>query len=465
MKRRLTFWMILLFAPMLILLSVWMSEYSFETAMRREQERVQMTEAFIAPQVQEAVSRLNYEGVVQAARQYRRVYAAQGIELIFCYNRIPLGEATLPNRNYETLLTGTRTAMLDTLSDPERYVITEPLTSEVIMLLLSDVSALYDMRTELRQTFLLVSAVGAVLLALMSWLIASRFTRPIAKLTNAAEALSEGNESAALPVQRKDELGTLARSFEKMQKAVKTREDDLRQEAAKRQSMLDALAHEMRTPLCSLLGNARYLQMPITDEERREVVDDMAKEIKRLSDMDAQLMKLTQLRDEALEWEDVALLPLLNETAQRVQAQTDGIRIIVEGRNSIIAGDRELLSMLADNLTVNAVRASKEGQTVVLTAQHNGFSVKDQGCGMTQEQLEHAFEPFYKADKARTRAHGGAGLGLTVCKQIADLHDGQLSFRSEFGKGTQVDFTTSLHDVADFVTHLDVPCDQEVSHP
>lgn len=465
MKRRLTFWMILLFAPMLILLSVWMSEYSFETAMRREQEKVQMTEAFIAPQVQEAVSRLNYEGVVQAARQYRRVYTAQGIELIFCYNRIPLGEATLPNRNYETLLTGTRTAMLDTLSDPERYVIAEPLTSEVIMLLLSDVSALYDMRTELRQTFLLVSAVGAVLLALMSWLIASRFTRPIAKLTNATEVLSEGNESAALPVQRKDELGTLARSFGKMQKAVKTREDDLRQEAAKRQSMLDALAHEMRTPLCSLLGNARYLQMPITDEERREVVDDMAKEIKRLSDMDAQLMKLTQLRDEALEWEDVALLPLLNETAQRVQAQIDGIRIIVEGRNSIIAGDRELLSMLADNLTVNAVRASKEGQTVVLTAQHNGFSVKDQGCGMTQEQLEHAFEPFYKADKARTRAHGGAGLGLTVCKQIADLHNGQLSFSSESGKGTRVDFTTSLHDVADFVTHLDVPCDQEVSHP
>lgn len=88
MKRRLTFWMILLFAPTLILLSVWMSEYSFETAMRREQERVQMTEAFIAPQVQETVSRLKYEGVVQAARQYRRVYAAQGIELIFCYNRM-----------------------------------------------------------------------------------------------------------------------------------------------------------------------------------------------------------------------------------------------------------------------------------------------------------------------------------------------------------------------------------------
>lgn len=465
MKRRLTLWMILLFAPALVLLSVWMSEYSFSTAMRREQERVQMTEAFIAPQVKEAIGKLKYEGVVQAARQYRRVYAAQGIELIFCYNRIPLGEATLPNRNYDALLTGARAAMLDTLSSPERYVIAEPLTNEVTLLLLSDVSALYGMRAELRRKFILASLLGSALMALLCWLTASRFTRPIEKLTLAARALAEGSESKALPIQRKDELGALARSFEAMQTAVRSREEALRQEAVNRQNMLDALAHEMRTPLCSLLGNARYLQMPISDEERREVADEMAREIKRLSDMDLQLMKLTQLRTEEPECSDVALLPLLQETAQRVQMQAEEISIIVEGRNSVIAGDRELLSMLADNLTVNAVRASKAGQSVVLTARHNGFSVTDHGCGMTQEQMDHICEPFYKADKARTRAHGGAGLGLTVCRQIAQLHNGQLSFHSEPGKGTQVNFTTSLQPVADFVTPWDVPCHQEVSHP
>lgn len=465
MKRRLTLWMILLFAPALVLLSVWMSEYSFQTAMRREQERVQMTETFIAPQVKENVAKLRYEGVVQAARQYRRVYAAQGIELIFCYNRIPLGDATLPNRNYDALLTGVRAAMLDTLSSPERYVIAEPLTNEVTMLLLSDVSALYGMRAELRRKFILASLLGSALMALLCWLTASRFTRPIEKLTQAARALAEGNESRALPIQRKDELGALARSFEAMQTAVRSREEALRKETVNRQNMLDALAHEMRTPLCSLLGNARYLQMPISEEERREVADEMAREIKRLSDMDAQLMKLTQLRTEELERSDVALLPLLQETTQRVQMQAEDIDITVEGCNSIIAGDRELLSMLADNLTVNAIRASKPGQRIVLTAHPNGFSVTDHGCGMTQEQLDHIFEPFYKADKARTRAHGGAGLGLTVCRQIAQLHGGQLSFHSKPGKGTRVDFTTSLQPVADLVTQADVSCHQEVSHP
>ena len=465
MKRRLTFWMILLFTPALILLSVWMSEYSFETAMRREQERVQITEAFIARQVQSAVSGLKYDGVMQAARQYRRVYAAQGIELIFCYNRIPLGDATLPNRSYDSLLTGVRSAMLDTQSDPERYVIAEPLTNEVIMLLLSDVSILYDMRTELQRKFILTSLFASSLMALLSWFAASRFTHPVARLTRAAEALCAGNESVSLPTQRKDELGTLARSFENMQIAVQKREKALRDESANRQAMLDALAHEMRTPLCSLLGNVRFLQMPVSDEEHREITEDMAKEIKRLSEMDAQLMKLMQLRCDPPEWEDVALLPLLNATARRVRTQADGITIQVEGRNSVILGDTDLLSMLADNLAVNAVRASKIGQTVVLTAHHNGFSVTDSGCGMTPDQLDHIFEPFYKADKARTRAHGGTGLGLTVCKRIAELHNGQLVFRSEPGRGTEASFTTSLHTVADFVTSPSVPCDQEVSHP
>lgn len=465
MKRRLTFWMILLFTPALILLSVWMSEYSFDTAMRREQERVQMTEAFIAPQLQSTMAKLNYDGAVQAARQYRRVYAAQGIELIFCYNRVPLGDATLPNRNYSSLLTGVRSAMLDTLSDPERYVIAEPLTNEVTMLLVSDVSALYDMRSELQRKFILTSVLGSALMALLSWLVASRFTHPMEKLTLAAKALAQGEETKGLPVQRRDELGMLARSFEEMRQAVCLREDALRQEATNRQAMLDALAHEMRTPLCSLLGNARYFQMAVSDQERIDIADDMAREIKRLSDMDAQLMKLTQLRRETPEWEDVALLPLLNETARRVRVQAEGITINVEGRNSVIAGDRELLSLLADNLTVNAIRASKQGQAITLTANHNGFSVTDHGCGMTQEQLDHIFEPFFKVDKARTRANGGAGLGLTVCKQIADLHNGQLTFHSEPGQGTQVSFTTSLHAVADFVTCLDVSFDQEVSQP
>jgi len=465
MRRRLMIWMVLVFLPLLMLLAWFMSQRSFDLAMQREQERAQMMEAMIAGQVKDAIKPLNYDGVVQAARQYRRAYAAQGVELIFCYNRVPIGGARLPNRNYEAMLGRSRTGMLDTLSRPEKVVIAEPLTSQVTLLVLRDVSDLYEMRAEMRRVFLLAAALGSVVMIVMSWLVASRFTRPVARLTDAAQALAAGEEGQALPTTRRDELGALARSFAEMEKAVLSREESLKQEAQNRQAMLDALAHEMRTPLCSLLGNVRLLEMPLEEPERAQILDEMAREIKRLTEMDAQLMKLTQLHHERLETEEIQLLSLLRETAGRMKAQAGDVTIQVEGPDSVVLGDRELLALLADNLTVNAIRASSPGQTITLSTTERGFVVRDEGCGMTEEQLNHLFEPFYKADKARTRSLGGAGLGLSLCKRIVEMHQGTLAYESTPGEGTTATVTTCLQPVADSVTPSDVPYAQEVMHP
>lgn len=466
MKRRLMLWMIAVFVPLLVALAFLVSERSFTISMEREQERAQMNETLIAAQVRQNVADLGYSQLVQAARQYRSTYAEQGVELIFCYNQLPLGGAALPNRLYERMLSGVRCALLDTLSRPERYAIAEPLTEEVTLIVLHDVSGLYGLRSELRRAFVVAAGLGAAVIALVSWLVASGFTRPIRRLTEAAQALGENRPRRhILPLKRKDELGMLARSFEEMRKAVEQREAALEQEASARQAMLDALAHEMRTPLCALLGNARLMQEELPSAERRMIAEEMAHEIRRLSEMDEQLMKMTRLRNERLETQEVAVLPLLKETANRLRSQAEGVEIKADGQNSVIAGDRALLSLLADNLTVNAIRASGTGQSVRLTALANGFRITDTGIGMTKEQMAHIFEPFYKADKARTRKHGGAGLGLTLCSQIAQLHGGQLTVESEPGKGTSVTFTTSLQPLADSVTPFDVLYPQEVKHP
>lgn len=464
MKRRLSLWMILLFTPLVLLLAWFMSQRSFSLAMEREQQRALMTETMIAPQVKKTIMPLEYDGIVQAARQYRNAYAAQGVELIFCYNGIPLGGATLPNRNYSSM-TGIRSAMLDTLSDREQFVISEPLTEKVTLLVLRDVSDLFAMRRQMRETALLAAVLGAILAGILSYLLASRFIKPVAGLTDAAQSLSRGEAGKRLPTTRKDELGTLARAFEEMRQAVILREEQLKTESENRQLMLDAMAHEMRTPLCALLGNARLLQMPIGEKERGEAIEDMVHEIRRLTDMDEQLMKLTRLSHEPIEAEAVELRSLLQATAKRLLPQAEGIEIRVEGGPVTIIGDRNLLSLLADNLTVNALRASSAGQTVTLTTTENGFTVKDSGIGMTEEQLSHLFEPFYKADKARTRKYGGAGLGLTLAKRIAELHGGRLDFVSAPEKGTAVTVTTWLHPVEDSVTQPDVLYPQEVKHP
>ena len=120
MKRRLMLWMIAVFVPLLVALAFLVSERSFTISMEREQERAQMNETLIAAQVRQNVADLGYSQLVQAARQYRSAYAEQGVELIFCYNQLPLGGAALPNRLYERMLSGVRCALLDTHSPPER---------------------------------------------------------------------------------------------------------------------------------------------------------------------------------------------------------------------------------------------------------------------------------------------------------------------------------------------------------
>ena len=439
MKKKLFLLILIMAVPLLFATAWYMSEQSFQLSLNQEKQRAQWTESIIFQEVQPNMNKLSFSQASAAAKQYRNAYAAQGVELMFCWNMTPLADASLPTRYYEGLLRGNRAALLDTLSAPQRYAVAEPINDRLTLIFLRDVSGLFTLRNQFRVTALAAALAASLLLALLGLLAAGFFTRPLRRLTEASHQLSQDSGAdLSLPTERKDEIGELASAFSRMRQAVKSREDALREESDSRQMLLDALAHEMRTPLTSLLGNARLLQKDLSPTDRERIGDGMVKEIRRLSDMDQQLMKLTQLRHEALEVSEVSVLPLLKDTAARLASEEHPIT--VEGEDVILRGDAALLSLLMDNLTVNAIRASEPGQEIVLAALPDGFSVTDHGIGMTEEQIAHACEPFWRADKARTRSLGGAGLGLSLCRRIADLHGGELVFSSECGKGTVVQF-------------------------
>ncbi len=464
MKKRLTVWLIALFVPLLAGSFLLFLQQSFTQTLEREQARAQMSEGLIYLQLKEVFADLTYAQGVETARGYRHLYAAQGVELLFLYNGQPVAGAVLPSERYQALLIGSRAALLDTLSVPQRYVIADPLHENWTLLTLRDVSDLYALRGLLRRIALWIVLGAGVATAALSYGLASWFTAPVKRLTRAAEAMRRGGYTPALlPGPSKDEIGALSRAFEDMHAAVAERERHLAAEAENRQRLLDALAHEMRTPLCALLGNARLLQNPAVDGAARyRLADEMARDIKRLSDMDTQLLKLTDLTHETIQTAPVPMCPLLRDTARRLAHQAGEVALAVEGGAAVLAGDRELLSLMADNLALNAVRASAAGQTVTLRCLPNGFAVEDHGIGMTAEQITHAQEPFYKADPARTRRAGGVGLGLSLCKQIAALHGGALQIVSVPGRGTTVTFTTPLQPDADLATEPDVSLPQEV---
>lgn len=364
----------------------------FSLTMERERARALSEEAAIARAVALELSGKSKEGVFTTASSLQRRYGSQALAVALVYRGEMMAGNERPQvQGMEELLeTQGRATLLD--GSTQKLFIAHKLSDDLTLLLASDVSAVYEFRRELAFWAGGLSFVGVVLSCMLSVIVS----------------------------------GWLARPF--------------RQLAAQRQELIDALAHEMRTPLTAILGGVRLLERANLDKERRvRLLGSMAKEAQRLSDMGERLLMITRLEHDAPEFAPFSSMEMAREALDAFDS------VILEGEDAVFTGERELMICLLRNLVVNGMRAGGT-EPVRVTLMKNGFSVTDSGCGMTKEQIARAFDPFYKADKSRARTHGGAGLGLTLCKKIACLHGGKLEIESEVGKGTRVvyHFDTSL---------------------
>lgn len=411
---------------------------SFALTMERERARALGEEAAIA----RALTLETAEGNVgrSTASTLQTRYGSNELTIYLLQNGETItGEALLTVQKLPELLnTETRATLLDGVS--ERLLIAHALDGEITLLTALDVSPVYALRRELLRGAAALGLIGLALAGALAIWISGVLTRPLSQLADAAAKLADGDYAAPLSAAKNDEMNALIRAFSRMSAAIDERETALRTQAEERQALIDALAHEMRTPLTAILGGARLLQQSrLSGSQQSELLDTMAREASRLSTMDERLLLLTRLEHEA-----PAFAPFDSQAmAREALSVFDGVRL--EGDGAVFVGERELTILLLRNLVVNAQRAGGK-EAVRVTLHPDGFDVTDYGCGMTKEQIARAFEPFYKADKARTRSAGGAGLGLPLCRKIARLHHGKLHMESEIGRGTRVcyRFDTSL---------------------
>lgn len=411
---------------------------SFALTMERERARALGEEAAIA----RALTLETAEGNVgrSTASTLQTRYGSNELTIYLLQNGETITGETLPTvqKLPELLNTETRATLLDGVS--ERLLIAHALDGEITLLTALDVSPVYALRRELLRGAAALGLIGLALAGALAIWISGVLTRPLSQLADAAAKLADGDYAAPLPTTKNDEMNALIRAFSRMSAAIDERETALRTQAEERQALIDALAHEMRTPLTAILGGARLLQQSrLSGSQQSELLDTMAREASRLSTMDERLLLLTRLDHEA-----PAFAPFDSQAmAREALSVFDGVRL--EGDDAVFVGERELTILLLRNLVVNAQRAGGK-EAVRVTLHPDGFDVTDYGCGMTKEQIARAFEPFYKADKARTRSAGGAGLGLPLCRKIARLHHGELHMESEIGRGTRVcyRFDTSL---------------------
>lgn len=285
------------------------------------------------------------------------------------------------------------------------------------------------------------------LLAVCLFFILKRLSEPLEKLRKTTEAVESGDLSVTAEESGSDEVAMLARSFNSMLGRINEQLATERKNAKEKQMLVDDLAHELRTPLTSIQGYAQLLERASDSEKNRiTAAKYIISETQRLQKISQLLLDGAYIRENAPELCETDISAVLRDTAQRLamKAKERGVRILCETEECNAAGNADLLSMLLCNLCENAIKACSAGGTVKLSCKDGSVYIADDGKGMSEEELAHITEPFYRTDKSRSRAEGGAGLGLYLCSQIAEVHSAKMTFSSKKGKGTtvRVDFTT-----------------------
>ena len=306
---------------------------------------------------------------------------------------------------------------------------------------------------EIQQILLFLFIAFSLIAALILYLILTKIFKPLEVVAKTSQKIAAGNYRERMAVKGKNELATMAHHFNQMAAEIEKRIALLEDEADKKQQFIDNLAHEIRTPLTSIYGYAQYIQMANSSEDDKiESTDYIMEEAKHMEKITNSMLELAKLRHFEPHKEKIMLNQLFSQVAMTVEGifRQHQINLVMKPRGHIVVGQADLLKSLLLNLCMNAMKActSEVGEVVLEAKEETGklvIMVLDNGCGISEEDISKVTDPFYRIDNARNREHGGTGLGLTLCKQIAQIHGAELMIESTIDVGTMVKvvFTTS----------------------
>jgi len=288
--------------------------------------------------------------------------------------------------------------------------------------------------------------VGGVCIYMLSRYI----TKPIRMLDRLAGRIADGNYDLRSHNRSHDEIGMLARNFNRMADQLLEQMQKKALEAKQKEDFTAAFAHELKTPLTSIIGYADMLNsMKLSEEECHDAYFYIYSQGKRLESLSHKLLELVSMDRVPLVFKTISTKAMeenLRITMRPIWKQR-GIRGKVALERATLYGDMELLLSLFYNLLDNAVKAmDKEDRAFILmkgTCIEEGyeFKVVDNGRGIPEGEISRITEAFYMVDKSRSRKEGGAGIGMALCQKIIQLHDGVLKISSRLGEGTVVKVT------------------------
>lgn len=313
------------------------------------------------------------------------------------------------------------------------------------LLMIRDIQYLTEYQNTLLRFSIMIAALSTIAIGFLSFVLLRRLTKPLADLGKAAQRIAGGEYKERVRVSTKDEVGQFAETFNTMAESVEGQIREMDALVQDHQQFVDHLAHEIRTPITAMIGYSQILMhAKATDVDRQKAAEYIGQQSMRLKLLSEKLLNLSRLKYDAAELSPVSLPPILHAAASTLQslamAKELSIKICVP--DVVVLGDAVLLETLFQNLLENAIHASEEGQEIEATgAASDGIlhmEIIDRGIGIDEENLQRIIEPFTRVDAARSRQHGGVGIGLALCKRICELHHTTLSIASIQGQGTTV---------------------------
>jgi signal transduction histidine kinase len=283
----------------------------------------------------------------------------------------------------------------------------------------------------------LIVGVGAVL----SW---RWMARPLADLSKVARALGSGDLKARAQLARSDELGELGRGFDDMAERIEGL-------VLAQKELLANVSHELRTPLARI-----RVALDIANEgdalAARASLEEITLDLGELEGMIDDILTTTRMDLQtgahrttgfALRLDNVRPSSIVERASERFRARYPERALVVEAADALppIHVDATLFRRVIDNLLDNAQKYSPPEQAITLWVRSSSdavvFEVLDHGMGIAERDLPRVFEPFFRAERSRSRGTGGVGLGLTLARRIVEAHGGRIELSSEAGRGTR----------------------------
>lgn len=280
--------------------------------------------------------------------------------------------------------------------------------------------------------------VMAIVSLLSMLIVAKKLIEPITKLTAAAKKVGEEQFNGTLDIHRRDEIGQLAQSFQRMTEKL-SENDRMRKE------FISDVSHDFQSPLLNIKGYANLLMdSELPEQERKNYAKVIQSETERLSSLTKQLLLLTSLDqlESPLKPVKFRLDEQIKEVIrkQRWLLEEKQMALVMELDEVEMTGDPAFLEKVWENLLSNALKYTDKGGEIDIRLLDGTVDVRiifqDNGAGIAEEHLSRLFDRFYRVDHSRTQEVEGTGLGLSIVHQVMKLHGGNVEVASEVGVGT-----------------------------